>query len=91
MGNSQSLKSEHFCAGENRPSLFVVFVDHIGTFWDLVWMGGSVFDIMGPLGPLEASLGCSAVLRKGLGDPGRALKMPNLSPEQTLHHLLLFF
>ena len=56
-------------AGANHPSLFVVFVDRMGTFWDLVWTGGFVFDTMGSLRPLGDSLGCSAVLRRGLGDP----------------------
>ena len=55
--------------GANPPALFVVLVDHMGTFWDLVWMGGFVFDMMGSLRPLGDSLGCSAVLRRGLGDP----------------------
>ncbi len=56
-------------------------LDHVGPC-------GTTFNTMSPR---RASVGFSAVLCRGLGDPGRALKTPNLSPEQTLHHFLLFF
>ena len=85
-------------AGANTPPLFAFFLmpprslhppgTILGFTLDYVRpLEGLLFDTRDRVGARRVAL----VLRMGLWDPGRALKTPNLSPEQTLHHFLFFF